>query len=112
MAWDPSYAHMRRARLQGRRVNVHGRRNYIVSLVFVRQYMLQLMSAQFLQSFMWLNRFGVALALVIPEYKPTWDILDIQSGIAQSSFSRSIFLFELCLEVVVRLLFPTALNPC
>lgn len=30
MAWDPTYAHMRRARLQGRRVNVHGRRTYIV----------------------------------------------------------------------------------
>lgn len=32
MAWDPTYAHMRRARLQGRRVNVHGRRTYIVRI--------------------------------------------------------------------------------
>ncbi|KZV59780.1 hypothetical protein PENSPDRAFT_552515, partial [Peniophora sp. CONT] len=83
MAWDPTYAHMRRARLQGRRVNVHGRRTYI-----------------YLQSFMWAQRFGLSLLLVVPEYKPQWDILDLQQT-SPSQLSRSIFLVALCAEIVV-----------
>ncbi|VDB99853.1 unnamed protein product [Peniophora sp. CBMAI 1063] len=83
MAWDPTYAHMRRARLQGRRVNVHGRRTYIM-----------------LQSFMWFNRLVLSLLLVLPELKPSWDLLKLQH-VPPSQRSRSVFLAELCIEMLV-----------
>ena len=36
-AWLPTYAHFRRAELQGRKVRVRGRERYTVSLLLIRE---------------------------------------------------------------------------
>ena len=51
---------------------------------------------------MWANRLGLSLLMVLPEFNSRWDVLDLQQAV-QSQLSRSIFLAELCAEVIVRL---------
>ncbi|KAN0121670.1 Ima1 N-terminal domain containing protein [Russula decolorans] len=82
-AWLPTYAHFRRAELQGRKVRVRGRERYII-----------------LQAAVWVGRMCTATMIALSWHRPSMDFLSLRSRPA-SLGNRIYFSFVLCFELFV-----------
>jgi hypothetical protein len=107
-AWLPTYAHFRRAELQGRKVRVRGRERYIVNLFplveFVTTDHLPRIIIQILQAAVWVGRMFTATLVALSWHRPSMDFLSMRSRPA-SLGSRIYFSFVLCFELFVSKLF-------
>ncbi|KAI0048324.1 hypothetical protein FA95DRAFT_1491034 [Auriscalpium vulgare] len=82
-AWHPTYASLRRAELQGRKVRVRGREDYTR-----------------LQGILWLCRTVTAALVTLAWYNPSWDYLSLRH-VSPSPIYRIYFFGSLCLELSV-----------
>ncbi|KAH9969091.1 Ima1 N-terminal domain-containing protein [Russula dissimulans] len=82
-AWLPTYAHLRRAELQGRKVRVRGRERYNT-----------------LQAAAWAGRVFTVSLIALSRSRPSMDFVSLRSRPASTS-SRVYFSFALCFEALV-----------
>lgn len=100
-AWDPTYASLRRSQIQGREVRQRGKREYNVSRLVLRYYLiLKIFEMQILQSLAWVSRLVTSLLIALQTYKPTWRHLHLFNH-PQLTAARWYTYFSLAFELLV-----------